>query len=54
MCYYSQVSKEDRDPGASIKSLNYFKLIITKYPKTKYAKDAKLKIHFLKNTACQK
>ena len=50
MCYYSQVSKEDRDPGASIKSLNYFKLIITKYPKSKYAKDAKLKIHFLKNT----
>ena len=49
MCYYSQVSKEDRDPGASIKSLNYFKLIITKYPKSKYAKDAKLKIHFLKN-----
>ena len=50
MCYYSQVSIEDRDPGASIKSLNYFKLIITKYPKSKYAKDAKLKIHFLKNT----
>ena len=40
---------EDRDPGASIKSLNYFKLITTKYPNTKYAKDAKLKIHFLKN-----
>ena len=49
MCYYSQVSKENRDPGASRKSLNYFKLIITKYPKSKYAKDAKLKIHFLKN-----
>ena len=54
MCYYSQVSKEDRDPGASIKSLNYFKLIITKYPKSKYAKDAKLKIHFFKKYACQK
>ena len=50
MCYYAGVSSEDRDPGASIKSLNYFKLIITKYPKSKYAKDAKLKIHFLKNT----
>ena len=50
MCYYSQVSKEGRDPGASIKSLNYFNLIITKYPESKYAKDAKLKINFLKNT----
>ena len=34
----------------NVKYLNYFKLIITKYPKSKYAKDAKLKIHFLKNT----
>ena len=50
MCYYAKVSSESRDPGASIKSLNFFKLIITKYPNTKYAKDAKLKIQFLKNT----
>ena len=49
MCYYAKVSSENRDPGASIKSLNFFKLIMTKYPKTKYAKDAKLKIQFLKN-----
>lgn len=50
MCYYTQVSSEDRDPSTSIKSLNYFRLIITKYPNTDYAKDAKLKIHLLKNT----
>ncbi len=50
MCYYSQVSSEDRDPSTSIKSLNYFKLIITKYPNSSYAKDAKLKIQLLKNT----
>ena len=50
MCYYAQVSSEDRDPGASIKSLNSFKLIITKYPDTNYAKDAKLKIQLLNNT----
>lgn len=50
MCYYAKVSSENRDPSASIKSLNFFKLIITKYPNTKYAKDAKLKIQFLKNT----
>ena len=50
MCYYAQVSSEDRDPSTSIKSLNYFRLVITKYPNTDYAKDAKLKIHLLENT----
>ena len=50
MCYYSQVSSENRDPTSSIKSLNYFKLIMTKFPNTKYARDSKLKIHFLRNT----
>ena len=50
MCYYAQVSSEDRDPSTSIKSLNYFKLIITKYPNTDYAKDANLKIDLLNNT----
>ncbi len=50
MCYYAQVSSEDRDPSTSIKSLNYFKLIITKYPNTSYAKDAKLKMQLLENT----
>ena len=50
MCYYSQVSSENRDPSTSMKSLNYFKLIITKFPNTKYARDSKLKMQFLKNT----
>ena len=50
MCYYSQVSDENRDPSTSMKSLNYFKLIITKFPNTKYARDSKLKMQFLKNT----
>ena len=50
MCYYAQVSREDRDPSTSIKSLNYFKLIITKYPNTPYAKDAKLKLQLLEYT----
>ena len=49
MCFYAQVSTENRDPSASIKSLNYLKLIITKYPNTDYAKDAKLKINLLEN-----
>ena len=49
MCYYSQVSSEDRDPGASIKSLKYFKLLMTKFPDSKYAKDGKLKVQYLNN-----
>ncbi len=49
MCYYSQVSTEGRDPGLTIKAINSFKLIISKYPNSKYAKDSKLKIIFLKN-----
>ncbi len=49
MCYYSQVSTEGRDPGLTIKALNSFKLIISKFPNSKYAKDSKLKIIYLKN-----
>ena len=48
--YYSQVSSEGRDPGLTINALNQFKLIVTKFPETKYAKDSKLKIQFLQNT----
>ena len=50
MCYYSQISSEGRDSGLTVKSLNSFKLLVTKYPKTKYAKDSKLKIQFLENS----
>ena len=50
MCYYSQVSSESRDPSLSIKALNYFKLIVTKYPNTRYAKDSNLKIQYLQNS----
>ena len=50
MCYYAQVSSEGRDPGLSIKALNSFKLITSKYPNSKYAKDSKLKIQYLNNS----
>ena len=50
MCYYVQISNQGRDPGLSLKALNSFKLIITKYPNSKYAKDSKLKIQFIKNS----
>ena len=50
MCYYVQVSNEGRDPNLSIKALNSFKLINSKYPNSKYAKDSRLKIQFLNNS----
>ena len=50
MCYYIQVSSQGRDPSLSIKALNSFMLIITKYPNSKYAKDSKIKIQYIKNS----
>ena len=50
MCYYVQVSDEGRDPSLSIKALNSFKLITSKYPNSKYSKDSRLKIQFLNNS----
>ena len=50
MNYYIQISSQGRDPILSEKALNALKLIIIKYPKSKYAKDAKLKIQFIRNS----
>ena len=50
MCYYIQISNQGRDPSLSLKALNSFKLVTTKYPNSKYAKDSKLKIQFIKNS----
>ena len=50
MCYYIQVSNQGKDPSLSIKALNSFMLIITKYPNSKYAKDSKIKIQYIKNS----
>ena len=49
MCYYIQTSQKGRDASLSLKAINYFQIIETKYPNSKYAKDAKLKILYLKN-----
>ncbi|MDC1066551.1 outer membrane protein assembly factor BamD [Alphaproteobacteria bacterium] len=49
MCYYIQTSQRGRDASLSLKALSYFQIIEAKYPNSKYAKDAKLKILYLKN-----
>ena len=50
MCYYVQISNLERDPNLSKKSMNYFKILISKYPNSKYSKDAKLKIKYINNS----
>lgn len=50
MNYYIQISPQGRDPILSEKALNAFSLIVIKYPQSKYAKDAKLKIQFIRNS----
>ena len=49
MCYYIQTSQKGRDASLSLKAINYFQIIESKYPNSKYAKNAKLKILYLKN-----
>ena len=49
MCYYIQTSQKGRDASLSLKAIDYFQIIESKYPNSKYAKDAKLKILYLKN-----
>ena len=49
MCYYIQTSQKGRDASLSLKAINYFQIIESKYPNSKYAKDTKLKILYLKN-----
>ena len=53
MSYYIQVSNEGRDPRLSQKALKYFQIIISKYPNSKYAKDARLKIEYINNSLAQ-
>ena len=50
MCYYTSMSNKGRDSGLIKKALNYFQIVISKYPESKYAKDAKLKIQYINNS----
>ena len=53
MSFYVQIPDPGRDPMLSEKALKHFKIITTKFPKTVYAKDAKFKIKFIKNSLAQ-
>lgn len=53
MSYYVQIPDAGRDPMLSEKALKHFKIVTTKFPNSVYAKDAKFKINYIKNSLAQ-
>ena len=49
MCYYRQVSDVRREPGMSVYALQQFQQLVSRFPKSPYAENAKNKINILKN-----
>ena len=49
MCYYRQVSDVRREPGMSAYALTEFQNLVSRFPKSPYAKNAENKINILKN-----
>ena len=52
--YFDQIIEITRDQTSVTKSLEIFKLILDRYPKTNYAKDAYFKIIYLENKLAAK
>lgn len=49
MCYYRQVSDVRREPGMSVYALQAFQQLVSRFPSSPYAENAKNKINILKN-----
>jgi outer membrane protein assembly factor BamD len=47
VCYFEEVSEFSKDQDNTFKAINQFKLIISSYPNTEYANDAKYKLDLL-------
>jgi outer membrane protein assembly factor BamD len=54
MCYFENIEDEKRDLFPLIKSKELFQLIITEYPKTDFALDAKFKIDYINDIVASK
>ena len=54
MCYFDQIIDEKRDQTSVNSAYQTFKIIIDRYPSTKYAKDAYFKIIFLEDVLAAK
>ena len=48
LCYYIQITGVERDQTMTYKALKTFRKVVQKYPKTIYARDARLKIDLCK------
>jgi len=47
VCYFEEVSEFSKDQDNTFKAINQFKLLISTYPNTEYANDAKYKLDLL-------
>jgi len=54
MCYYENIEDEKRDLFPLIKSKELFQIIITEFPKTDFALDAKFKIDYINDIVASK
>tara|TARA_Y100000590_G_C15730503_1_gene1016848 strand:- start:2306 stop:3130 length:825 start_codon:yes stop_codon:yes gene_type:complete len=54
ICYFEQISHEELDNNVNLQSLDNFQQIINRFPKSEYAKDAKLKIVLVKENIAAK
>ena len=54
ICYFEQISHEQLDNSVNLQSLDNFQQIINRFPKSEYAKDAKLKIVLVKENIAAK
>mgnify|MGYP001160087997 FL=1 len=54
MCYFENIEDEKRDLFPLIKSKELFQIVITEYPKTDFATDAKFKIDYINDIVASK
>ena len=54
MCYFENIEDEKRDLFPLIKSKELFQIVITEYPKTDFATDAKFKIDYINDVVASK
>lgn len=54
MCYYEQIVDEKKDLGSVLKAKNKFNFIITEYPETDFAVDAKYKVDLINDILASK
>jgi len=54
ICHYNQIVNEKKDLGEIIKSKEYFTKLVTDYPNTEFAEDAKFKLELINEVLASK